>query len=130
MFIQYAEFYAEAVDDMPDTMRSAVQEALRGSPQEVALIPDEELIAERNSDQAIIRERQARSNLIQQRIDENKLEKKTKTLTPEQLANAEATHERMIASKRTKGFNLGVLANIHFYIFITLSSVLGSHMPW
>ena len=101
------EFYAEAMEEMPETVTSAVEEALRGSPKEVSEIPDEELIAERNLCQAIIRQLQARSNLIQQRLDENKFKAKVKTMTPEQLAEANAIQTKMISEKRTKGFNQG-----------------------
>ena len=107
LFIQYAELYVADVKALPDKddIKDAVIDAFNGEEEPVDDIPDDQLVSERNKTHIQIRAKQNRSNLIQTRIDNNKLLAKMQTMTPEQRVDAEAAHARMMTEKRTKGFN-------------------------
>ncbi len=85
--------------DLPGVIQENMKEVISGCPDDIEAIPDEDLVAARNEIQTQKAILQGKSNLIQKRLDENKLERKLFNMKPEDIANAKAVHAEMIQAK-------------------------------
>ena len=92
-----------SVDALPKQIGAQVTRAMAGDWGDVAVddIPDDELVAARNAEQAGKTIRQGRSNLIQQRIDGNKFQRRMQLIqSPEERAQAEIANAATSAGKK------------------------------